>query len=190
MLGEAGNPIVIPWNVAMMIFVFLAFFRQDNKIIFREPKIKTKKRKGKQKPSTTPAFSKVFLLMILLTWLMPALRLAGAWDNYLSFNLYTDSIKYLYIGVRGDALESLPPELNKYYSANNVLEEGQTIDAFAWSFDELNVPIYPERRVYKAISRHFCEQSPNGAQNYMFIEYQLPFSLDNADVFRCGQYGD
>ena len=188
MLGDAGNPIVIPWNVAMMIFVFLAFFGQNNKIVFREAKPKSKKRKAKQKQAPVPTFSRVFLLLIVLTWFMPALRLVGAWDNYLSFNLYTDSIKYLYIGVRGDALESLPPELNKYYSANNVLEEGQTIDAFAWSFDELNVPIYPERRVYKAISRHFCEQSTNSAQNYMFIEYQLPFSLDNADVFRCGQY--
>lgn len=190
-MGEQGNLIVIPWNIAMIGFVLLAFFRQDNAVTFRPaapvPARTTKKKKRSQRAKVGPIVW-VPLAMALLTWLLPALRLVGQWDNYLSFNLYSDNIKYLYVGVRGEALEALPDQISAYYSENNVMEEGQTLDAFAWSFDELNVPVYPERRVYRAIARYFCEQSAQAPQEYLFIEYRLPFREGNYEVFRCGQY--
>jgi len=179
-MGENGNPIVIPWNVAMLGFVLLSFFLQSNKITFRETVAPAKKKqKAKQR---TPW---VLVAIVLLTWFMPLLRFAGKWDNYLSFNLYSDSIKYLYVGLRGSALQEADERLAEYYLESSLMEEGETLDVFTWSFDELNVPVYPERRVYKAIARQFCE---GNEQEYIFIEYQLPFSAENYEVFRCGQW--
>jgi hypothetical protein len=189
-MGEDGNPIVIPWNIAMVLFVLLAFFQMDNTIRFTSTNEPTKgKKKSKQKQSSNNQNAAIVMIVIaVISCLFPVLRFAGKWDNYLSFNLYSDNIKYLYMGVRGEALESLPDQLNQYYAPYNPLPEGQTIDIFAWSFDELNVPVYPEKRVYKAISKHFCDQDSQAAQNYMFIEYQLPFREGNYEVFPCGAY--
>jgi hypothetical protein len=179
-MGENGNPIVIPWNIAMTGFVLLSFFQENSKIVFREVAPAAKKKK--QAPARTPW---ILITILILAWLMPLFRFAGKWDNYLSFNLYSDSIKYLYIGVRGDALQQTDEQLSDHYLENNLMQEGQTLDVFSWSFDELNVPVYPERRVYQSIARQFCKDND---QNYMFIEYQLPFSADNYEVFRCGEW--
>lgn len=186
-MGENGNPIVIPWNIAMIIFVLLAFFQNNNAIQFRE-KIDQKKNRKSKTASVKYATPWVFVILLALSWLMPLLRFADKWDNYLSFNLYSDNIEYLYIGVRGEALAEIESNLGDYFAETNLMQEGNTLDVFSWSLGELNVPVYPEERVYKSIARHFCSQS-GAADSYMFITYRLPFSADNYEIHRCEDWG-
>ncbi|NBC09786.1 MAG: hypothetical protein GVY26_21575 [Bacteroidetes bacterium] len=172
-----NNMIVLPWNIAMSLFVVAAFWGQEDKIVFHSTIGKSRKKKTQKQIAPWPVFA-----VVLLAWLAPSLRFAGKWDNYLSFNLYSDNIKYLYIGVRGAALDELDEKLEPYYLDNSILDEGETIDVFTWSLEELNVPVYPERRVYQSLAKHFCKTEP---QDFMFIEYTLPFSAGEYEVFSC-----
>ncbi|HMQ85796.1 MAG TPA: hypothetical protein PKA00_23000 [Saprospiraceae bacterium] len=180
-LSQKGiqNFIILPWNLVMMGTVFLSCYSADNAIRFRYWPKKTGKKQVRAK-WVLPA-----LALAVLTWGMPLLRFGNLWDNYLSFNLYSDNISYLYVGLRPEIVPEVEPTVAAYFTANEIMEEGETLDVFSWSLSELKVPVYPEERVFKQIAHHFCEQYP--AEALMFIEFKLPFDAGKAKLSRCSQ---
>lgn len=174
-LGLNDNHVVIPWNLAMIGIVFFACFRQKNRISLLAPM-----------PNITWRWAK--WAVIVLVWLLPALHLRKQWDTYLSFDLYSENIDHLYIALRQQALAQLGDQLSAYYTPQNLIEEGKVVDVTDWSFKELNVPVYPEKRVFKAIARHFCALGLPDDQ-IMFVEYKRPFTAGKYRTYDCSFSG-
>jgi len=167
-----GNPnyTILPWNVAMIAVVILSSWNVKNRISLW--------------PATAPGLRWATAALALLIWLMPVLNIKNKWDAYLSFNLYTERISHMYVGLRQQALEGIDPRLSDYYAEENLIEEGRVIDVEKWSFDELKVPVYPALRVHKAIGRYFCK-APANADQIMLVTFRRPFREGHYEVFFC-----
>ncbi len=169
-LGLNDNHIVIPWNMAMIVVVYLSCFNQQQKLVLWHPQADRRRW--------------LAIGLAVLVWLMPALNLRGKWDTYLSFNLYSNNIDHMYVAVKSASLDKIDNQLSAYFAAQNILDDGKVIDVSDWSFKELNVPVYPEKRVFNAIARHFC-RSGIPADQLMFVEYRPPLTPGKYRTYTC-----
>jgi hypothetical protein len=152
------NSIVYPWNVAMMAFVLLLFFRNSDRIYFPI-------RDGKLNVMRT--------VMIALVWIIPILNLLGAWDHYLSFSLYSNKTPYHYIAIEKNDIPKIDKRLENYFADVPGLQGGQMIDVNKWTLSDLNVPFYPETRTFKKLGEEFCGL---GIANENLVFLQLHYS--------------
>jgi hypothetical protein len=129
--GNDWNSVVWPWNLAMMALNILLF-------------VDTRK--------VMPwhiAWPRRFLFAratLLLFGVMPLFNFFGYWDAYLSAALYSNNTLEGNIKVGDTLAEELPPAVRDKYLAWNGA------DLMEWSMDEMNVPPYPARRVYRGIA--------------------------------------
>jgi hypothetical protein len=95
-----ANPIVIPWNIAMMAIVPLLFYRNSEPI----------------RPFTGADFSQRILssTIVVLVTVLPFLSFLGWWDSYLSFNLYSGKPRELSIAVSDAQFSKLDQRFSKY----------------------------------------------------------------------------
>jgi hypothetical protein len=130
--GHNWNSVIWPWNIAMMLLNIILF-------------VNTKK--------VMPwhiAWPRRFLLApvtLILFGIMPLLSFYDRWDAYLSAALYSGNTIDARVRVYGASAEALPTEVRDKHLFFDHL------DLFGWSMDELNVPGYPTRRVYRSIAR-------------------------------------
>ncbi len=169
-VGGNTNYVVIPWNIAMIALVWLSCYHQKNRLSLWRP--------------AQPRLRMATLALAMLVWVMPVLNLKEQWDAYLSFNLYTERISHLYVGLRMDALKKSDPRLSAYYGEGSLIAEGKVIDVTAWAFGELHVPVYPAPRVFRAIGRHFCKSGVN-PDEIMLVTYRRPFREGHYEAFSC-----
>lgn len=152
-LGIDNNSVVYPWNVAMIVIVFLLFYRTTDKLETLKM-IKLDLR-------TVP--------ILFLIYFLPVLNFFGLWDNYLSFSLYSNKTDNYYIVIAENQLDKLDKRLIQYYLPVEGLKGGQIIDVERWSSKELNVPFYPERRTFRKVAKQFCRLGIKDDQLY-FLE--------------------
>ena len=142
LISSRENTVVWPWNVAMIFFVLILFW-QDEETIPRSILIPQK------------ALHAVILLLI---GLLPAFSLADLWDSYLSAALYSGNTDQAIILVSHAEMEHLPQSLHPY------AREGSYwffLDPNMWAYGELNVPVYPEPRVYRRVAMQICTYRQN-----------------------------
>ncbi len=169
-LGGNTNYVVIPWNVAMIALVWLSCYGQKNRLSLWLP--------------AHPRLRIATLALAMLVWIMPALNLKNQWDAYLSFNLYSERISHMYVGLRKDALKQADERLSAYFVGGNLIEEGKAIDVTDWAYKELHVPVYPAPRVFRAIGRHFCKP-PANPDEIMLVTFRRPFREGHYEVLSC-----
>ncbi|HEX7176216.1 MAG TPA: MauE/DoxX family redox-associated membrane protein [Pyrinomonadaceae bacterium] len=133
-----NNVVIWPWNVAMAAVVVWLFWR-DRSFSLRE----------------VLSGGRLFAhkLALALFGVMPLLGLFGLWDSYLSAALYSGNTHYAAIYVSDSLRERLPPKARgvvRLARGRNMLNIGN------WSYAELNVPPYPEPRVYREAGRTVC----------------------------------
>ncbi|SCY08736.1 hypothetical protein [Flavobacterium caeni] len=155
-IGIDANAVVWPWNVAMAAMVWVVFF--DNGVSFSVDFMK-------------PLFHKV-----VVVWLgmLPALNFIGLWDDYLSFAMYAGGNEKMLICFEND---KLPAALQKYKTAPFCGDDETTISITKWSFKELEVPVYPEERAYRAIKKRYTQIHPGTADR--FIIYDFPYRRED-----------
>lgn len=140
-LGPWGldyNPIVWPWNVAMVLFLWILF-------------------PGAPRASLLwVRGSRFHHATLLLFTLCPALAYLGLWPAYLSFSLYSYDYHYAAMLVKPALLGRLPE------SARSRLQGGPTGDYAGyiviphWSEASLGLFAPPEPRVYRRIAARVC----------------------------------
>jgi hypothetical protein len=142
-LGPTGhnyNSVVWPWNVAMVLFVLILFWR-------------------------TPGLGALAVLWprrcpparvaLLLFGIVPGLHVFGLADAYLSAALYSGNSPVADVVVSAAVRERLPAGVRPYFQE---AEDGTfRLFVFNWSMGELNVPPYPEERVYRVVARKLAE---------------------------------
>src|SRR5580698_3616239 len=92
---------------------------------------------------------------LLLFGLAPILSLFGLWDHYLSSAMYTNNHDRGTIFLTNEVYARLPDGINDYVRIETP--ELDSIDIAEWSDGELDVPPYPEARIYKSVARKICQ---------------------------------
>ena len=158
--GMNYNLIIVPWNIAMLLFALVLFNQKEGMVINRN------------------FFkSKFNLAVVILIGILPMLSFFGKWDDYLSFNLYSGNTKILAICVT-DTKQY--PELNRYSSTiknNKYCDNAYIIKTNEWAMDELNVPVVPEERIFNKVQFYFNQRYPNLPNT--FVYYQYPYKKEN-----------
>ena len=151
--GGFSNIVVWPWNLAMIGFV-IALFLKVERIAF--------------KPALRGALKYPFYVTLFLLTLAPALFHLGAWDRYLSFNLYSGQQRRVYVRVPHELLSQAPVEWRTYYLDTYASDGHKALSLSRWSYNELNVPMVTEWRTIRQISRYVC-QFENGDYKLLFL---------------------
>jgi len=135
------NSVVWPWNIAMAGFAFILFWRATD-FSLRDILLPRK-----------PGFQIIVLILFLI---MPLFSFFNLWDSYLSASLYTGNVQAAVIDVSESAKQRLPPAIQAHVQANRTTGKLQ-INPTRWSLLELNVPSYPERRIFIKVAKKICE---------------------------------
>ena len=122
--GLRGNYVIIPWNILMIVASYFLFYSTESTMKIPQNN-----------------FLKILLLVVSL---LPVGFLMGKIDQTVSFSLYDGKLKSLYL------LET------NYKNTNNdidetVIKKGYLKDFNAWTFNDMNVPFYPENRFVKQL---------------------------------------
>lgn len=168
-LGHNWNSIVWPWNIAMALFVIILFWGAEN-VSFRDVLW------VKNFP-----FHKIILVLFVV---MPALSFCNLWDSYLSSALYSGNTNSAQLYISDSVRQKLPTEIQQYVLQTEA--NRSVLDFTSWSFDELNVPPYPETRVYKDIARSICRHA-NNAKDVTLVVNGKPtlFNREPASTDDC-----
>ena len=160
--GIRHNPIVLPWNIALILLGGLVFFKNDTPINFSGWKN---------------------LALVFLVGVMPIFNLVNAWGDYLSWSLYSAKNKLFYVAIAEKHWKQFK------YLEPALISQGDSskpyiVDVNKWSFHELNVPVNPEYRVFRGISKHFC-QSDLPENELFFMVYEKPVNSQNLTRWTC-----
>lgn len=151
-IGVNSNSIIWPWNVAMILFLYAIFiYQSDNEFSPR---------------NLIQGYNKIIFLLI---GVLPILNFFGYWDDYLSFSLYSGKSKHLEICITKNANM---PEYQKFVSKKSRLcNSGLALNCTTWSLKELNVPLYPEKRIFKKIVKNWKKKHPDIATTFYYYKY-------------------
>ncbi|MDQ3075722.1 MAG: DCC1-like thiol-disulfide oxidoreductase family protein [bacterium] len=167
--GNNWNSVVWPWNIVMLIIVPLLFWNIPNfsvKDIFW-PK--------------NNFFQKVVVLFFVIS---PIFSFFNLWDSYLSFALYSGNVNSARIYVSDRFKERSPDELNIHLTA--VEPNIHELNLFMWSINELNVPIYPETRIFKGVAKEICKYAYTRQDLVLEIKGKPTiFNADNLTYYNC-----
>jgi len=167
--GHNENSVVWPWNVSMVAFVFILFWRTEPFSVFdvlRVPK--------------HPFHKVVFLLFAV----MPAFSFFNLWDSYLSSSLYSGNTNFAMIDISDAVKHKLPADVQGFAVASGA--NRNDLKFFPWSFGELNVPPYPETRVFKAIARELCKYAEKDTDVILTVQGKRTwFNADSPSRYDC-----
>ena len=88
--------------------------------------------------------------MTLLAGLLPAINLVGLGDDSLSMALYSGRSRQAFVFFTEEGARRVPPDVRPYLQTG---PDRIGLDLLRWPLAELNVPAYPEERVYRSIAR-------------------------------------
>ena len=155
------NSIVWPWNVAMVVLVVVVFWRRQD---------------ASMSDFLVPRQAGFQLVVLILFGVLPLLSLFNLWDSYLSSSLYSGDFQVAVIRVNDKVKERLPAAVQNYAEGIN----GEwSINPVRWSVRELNVPPYPEPRIFKKIAVSICAYAEDPADVKLTI-YSKPHRLTGA----------
>jgi hypothetical protein len=139
--------VVWPWNILMIIYLYqLALKRYNEEAEYR----------SLLKPAGIP---------VLLAWgVLPALNFVGAWDNYLSCSLYSGKLPLMAVCVEPKETVLKPYVKKDTYA---LCEGKELVRIQSWAISEMNVPPYPEVRVYRKIAAQLKTAYPT-AECYLY----------------------
>lgn len=136
LVASGENTVVWPWNIAMVLFVWILFWQEETKpVSILRPKAILQG------------------LALILFAMLPAFNLVGLWDSYLSSALYSGNTDQAVILVSPSVIDNLPPAIHQHiWQASKPL----FLDMNRWAYGELHVPLYPEPRVYRRVAEQIC----------------------------------
>jgi predicted DCC family thiol-disulfide oxidoreductase YuxK/uncharacterized membrane protein YphA (DoxX/SURF4 family) len=137
--GHGWNVVVWPWNLTLLACVLLLFV--NTKHISLKDIVSIGKRK-------------LGLFVLLLFGILPMLSFFNLWDSYPSWSLYSGTVNQGTLHFSEAAYTQLPQTMKEV--AERTDEGVWEVPIAEWSFEEMNVPPYPESRVYKSIMKSLC----------------------------------
>lgn len=151
-LGFKGYEVLWPWNMAMILFLYFIFLKNNERIIVFQP--------------VTKGWNK----LVLICWgILPALSFLGYWDKNLSSNLFSANLPGMVICIKDtSACKQLQRFCYKKDSPNTCNGQAK-IDIQTWARVETNVSVYPEMRVYKIIQEKLEKQYGSCGLSFVYF---------------------
>ena len=165
--GHNYNSVVWPWNIAMILMAWIVFFRNDGAIFL---------------PSLRPHLGKAIALLVVL---MPLFNLFGKWDDYLSASLYSgrNISAWIFIGERSSRMFESKLSQAEMLRLQEAFD-GYSFDATKWSLAELNVPLYPERRVFEVVATKLLHMGGSEGDVRLYVTEHRGILNDGPGEFR------
>lgn len=156
--GLNYNPIVWPWNI-VMVFIIIVLFCTENHVSISLRNL-------------VSGFNKIPFVFL---GILPLFSMIGLYDNFLSFNLYSGSLKQLDICIGNkEAAATYKP----YFTHRRTCcDTKEVINTNLWSLKEMNIVVYPEERVFHDIIEKFKLKNPDAEAT--FCIYQYPYRQEN-----------
>jgi hypothetical protein len=151
------NAVVWPWNVAMVLFVWILFWDD-------------KETTGRRIVAGRNPFH---LLVLLLFAILPSLSLVGLWDSFLSSSIYSGNTYQAAIYLGPTLLARLPTEIHPH-----VWQKTKPffLDMNRWAYAELRVPVYPEPRVFRQVAKRICKYAEGEKLSLWIKQKPDPFT--------------
>lgn len=143
-LGNNDNTVVWPWNLASSALCVVLFLGNPTAVF----------------PDLLSRSGWVGPLLFTLCGLMPALHLVDLWDTFLSASLYSGRRWDAAVRLTPAAAQAMPKEVMAY---SMKVQDGYTLHLPAWCMSELNVPLYPEPRAFRAVARELVARAGHPA---------------------------
>jgi uncharacterized membrane protein YphA (DoxX/SURF4 family) len=154
-LGHNYNPVVWPWNVAMILFAFILFFHESAE--------------GVKQLKSVFQFNSTKIVIGLFV-MMPLLNFFNLWDSYLSHNLYSGNTSNGIIYLSENVKNKLPVHIKKYVYG----EPGNSqINIKYWCIMETGVPPYPEKRNFDAAVKEIYSYASDPSEVYLLYTPKL-----------------
>lgn len=176
LIAKGLNSVVWPWNAALMLAVPCLFRRSD-----------ASARQALAGWWTDNGRVRAALVATVLCAVLPALSFVGWWDMYLSGALYSGNTQVAAVRVDEAVYERLPDKAKRQMFKSGAGE--WILPVYEWGMSELNVPPYPEPRVYRQVARDICKSANDKSQVELIIKGR-PATLDGGyEVVRmdCSQ---
>jgi uncharacterized membrane protein YphA (DoxX/SURF4 family) len=150
-LGHNWGMVIWPWNITMMALVFILNTRPET-------------------TSATQWFKASWphLVIRVLFVVMPALSFFNLWDSYLSWTLYSGNVASAEVYLSDTVKMKLPVSLLE--SVSTSTKDENVLSLFDWARTELNVPPYPETRVYRSIARNLCSYAAQPSEVRLVVQ--------------------
>ncbi len=171
-MGIDHNSVVYPWNIAMVFFVVFLFWNNNNEMLSSLNNVRR---------------YTLMVFVLALAWIAPALNLFGYWDHYLSFSLYSYKPSRYYIAIDESEVSKIDKRYLNYTAKIKGMQGGVLIDTDKWAYAELNVPFYPETRVFKKLSRNFCALGI-AEDKLIFLELSNATRKPHYKTFTCNAF--
>lgn len=136
------NPVVWPWNAAMMGFLVVLFLGLGS---------------AEEQHVMSRRHGRLHVVVAILFWVMPALSLVGLWDSYLSAALYSSNVKIARIYMSDGVRRALPAEVQAY--VERAPDGRYVLRPSTWSTGEMRAVAYPEYRIFRNIARTVCRHA-------------------------------
>jgi hypothetical protein len=173
-LGQGSNSVVWPWNIAMICFLMILFWKQPDVSVSEV---------------LWPREGVYQRIILVLFGVMPILSFFNMWDGYLSSALYS-GVRNTGVVYVADALKDrLPKQIVEHVYPSNKQGTGILI-LRDWSMSELNAGIYPEPRIYKSLARYICTYTRDPSEEKLWIKQtNVLFSADKQVSYDCPALG-
>jgi hypothetical protein len=154
-LGKNYDTIIWPWNIAMILILYIFFIRNPSvSIIFHSIK------KG---------WNKVFIIVFSM---LPFLNLFGYWDFYLSSSLFSYKTPIMNICIHNKGKSKVLQRFFVDYKNEFLCDSNSKIlNITGWAYKEMSVPPYPELRVYENIRSQLLQRYPNMVADFIIDKY-------------------
>lgn len=158
LIAKNYNSIVWIWNATLVVIVVIVFWKND--VSIRQLFITSNSNSWKI------ITAKVITIVSLL---LPILSFADLWDMYLSGALYSGNVEVGVVKIDDAAFEKLPPKARETVFRTKSTNE-QMLPLFEWAIAELNVPAYPQQRVFKKVALDVCRIATDKTRMELIIK--------------------
>lgn len=151
-LGLNYNIIVWPWNIAMMLYLYIIFLkRNEGTFTFK------------------PVFQGWNKLVFIAWGILPVLYFFGRWDGFLSSEMYSGKSPMMIICIQDT---SKCKQLRKFCKNKGYkfCDGKANIELQDWAITETNVIPAPEIRIYKIIQKKLDKQYPSSGLSYIIFQ--------------------
>lgn len=167
--GHNWNAVVWPWTAAMAILDIILFTTKEPFTL-------------RGMLSQNLSFSKNVIILFFIV--LPILSFFNIWDSYLSSALYSGNITTGSMYVSTTTKKQLPHILQQQFSTTTE-QDIQRLDISAWSMQELNVPPYPETRIYLRVLETICSMTDNANDVRLQIQEHRLFNATKNKTYYC-----
>lgn len=151
--GLRGYRTIWPWNIAMMLFLYLIFLKKNETI------------------AIFPQAAKGWGKLIVICWIvLPAFSFWGYWDNNLSSKVWSGNVPRMIICIQDTSkCKPLQRFCNKKDIAN-ICHGQATIEIQHWAGSETGVSAYSQIRTYRIMQKKLEAQYTSAGLSFVYLD--------------------